>query len=173
MTHRFPLNRWRLRPLLIAFTLLAALTVVACTGDDDESSVDRDAGSAAAHGDGNAGHGDGYARTGHRNRVGDSRHGDTDAHASGEPPAFPLTIEDSDGVAVTLQAAPQRIISYSPGVTEIVFAVGAGDQRRRRRRVLRLPAGDGGPAEAHLLEPRPRARAGAQPRPRDHVEPPA
>ena len=40
--------------------------------------------------------------------------------------AFPLTIEDSGGTMVTLDAAPERIISYSPGATEILFAIGAG-----------------------------------------------
>ena len=42
--------------------------------------------------------------------------------------AFPLTIEDSGGTMVTLDAAPERIISYSPGATEILFAIGAGDR---------------------------------------------
>ena len=40
--------------------------------------------------------------------------------------AFPLTIEDSGGTMVTLEAAPERIISYSPGATELLFAIGAG-----------------------------------------------
>lgn len=44
------------------------------------------------------------------------------------PSAFPLTVEDSAGTAVTLEAAPGRIISYSPGATEILFAIGAGDR---------------------------------------------
>ncbi len=42
--------------------------------------------------------------------------------------AFPLTVEDSAGSAVTLDAAPERIISYSPGATEVLFAIGAGDR---------------------------------------------
>ena len=42
--------------------------------------------------------------------------------------AYPRTIEDSAGTAVTLEAAPERIISYSPGATEILFAIGAGDR---------------------------------------------
>lgn len=41
---------------------------------------------------------------------------------------FPTTIVDSGGAAVVLDAAPQRIISYSPGGTEILFALGAGDR---------------------------------------------
>lgn len=40
---------------------------------------------------------------------------------------FPVTIE-SDGGAWTLESAPQRIVSLSPTATEILFAIGAGDQ---------------------------------------------
>ena len=43
-------------------------------------------------------------------------------------PAFPLTVEDSAGTEVTLEAAPARIISYSPGATELLFAIGAGER---------------------------------------------
>ena len=54
----------------------------------------------------------------------------TPAPATPAPPpqAFPLTIEDSDGTAVTLDAPPRRIISFSPGATEILFAIGAGER---------------------------------------------
>jgi len=41
--------------------------------------------------------------------------------------AFPLTIADSSGVELTFEAPPERIVSYSPGATEILFAIGAGD----------------------------------------------
>ena len=40
---------------------------------------------------------------------------------------FPVTIE-SDGGTWTLEAAPERIVSLSPTATEILFAIGAGDQ---------------------------------------------
>lgn len=40
---------------------------------------------------------------------------------------FPVTIE-SDGGTWTFDSAPQRIVSLSPSATEILFAVGAGDQ---------------------------------------------
>ncbi|MYA20375.1 MAG: ABC transporter substrate-binding protein [Chloroflexi bacterium] len=45
-----------------------------------------------------------------------------------EAPTFPLTVEDSAGTEVTLEAPPERIISYSPGATELLFAIGAGDR---------------------------------------------
>ncbi|MDR0629228.1 MAG: ABC transporter substrate-binding protein [Treponema sp.] len=45
-----------------------------------------------------------------------------------EQRGFPLSLKDVSGRPVTLQAPPQRVVSLSPGVTEILFAIGAGDQ---------------------------------------------
>lgn len=42
--------------------------------------------------------------------------------------SFPVTITDDDGVSVTLDAAPQRIITFAPSATEIVYALGLGDE---------------------------------------------
>lgn len=42
--------------------------------------------------------------------------------------AFPLTLIDSSGEEIEFTAPPERIISYSPGATEILFAIGAGDR---------------------------------------------
>jgi len=44
------------------------------------------------------------------------------------PASFPVTITDSSGVDVVIDAMPRRIISISPASTEILFAIGAGDQ---------------------------------------------
>ena len=41
-------------------------------------------------------------------------------------PAFPTTVTDDEGTAVELEAEPQRIVSLTPAVTEILFALGAG-----------------------------------------------
>lgn len=43
-------------------------------------------------------------------------------------PGFPVTVTSGDGVDVTFDAPPQRIVSISPTATENLFAVGAGDQ---------------------------------------------
>jgi iron complex transport system substrate-binding protein len=40
--------------------------------------------------------------------------------------AYPLTITGSDGRSITFTEAPKRIVSLSPGATEILFAIGAG-----------------------------------------------
>lgn len=45
------------------------------------------------------------------------------------PPAdFPVTLTDDLGQEVTISAQPERIVSLAPSNTEILFAVGAGDQ---------------------------------------------
>ena len=43
-------------------------------------------------------------------------------------PAFPLTVRDSTGASIVIEARPERIVSHSPAVTEILFAIGAGAQ---------------------------------------------
>ncbi|MCL2257041.1 MAG: cobalamin-binding protein [Candidatus Bathyarchaeota archaeon] len=39
-----------------------------------------------------------------------------------------VTVVDDDGTEVTIDSMPQRIVSLSPSSTELLFAVGAGDQ---------------------------------------------
>jgi iron complex transport system substrate-binding protein len=41
---------------------------------------------------------------------------------------FPKTITDDDGQQVTIGASPQRIVTFAPSMTEIVFALGLGDR---------------------------------------------
>jgi len=41
---------------------------------------------------------------------------------------YPLTLTDGKSRSVTLEGAPQHIASLSPAATEILFAIGAGDQ---------------------------------------------
>ena len=40
----------------------------------------------------------------------------------------PIEVEDSTGITLVLDEIPQRIVSLAPSTTEILFAVGAGDQ---------------------------------------------
>ena len=46
---------------------------------------------------------------------------------AGESAGFPVTVEAANG-AVTLNAPPASIVSLSPTATEMLFAIGAGDQ---------------------------------------------
>lgn len=41
---------------------------------------------------------------------------------------FPVTLNDDDGVKVTVEARPRRIVTFAPSMTEIVFALGLGER---------------------------------------------
>ena len=43
-------------------------------------------------------------------------------------PESPIVVVDSDGVELEFAEPPSRIVSFSPGATEILYAIGAGDQ---------------------------------------------
>jgi iron complex transport system substrate-binding protein len=43
------------------------------------------------------------------------------------PPAFPLTVKRSDGATLTISEPVKKIVSMSPGATEIIYAIGAQD----------------------------------------------
>ena len=43
-------------------------------------------------------------------------------------PAFPTTLIDDEGTAVTLVAEPRTIVSLTPATTETLFALGVGDR---------------------------------------------
>jgi iron complex transport system substrate-binding protein len=59
-------------------------------------------------------------------------HGATTPSAGSKSPssrtAFPITVRDDDGVDVTIRSAPQRIVTFAPSNTEIVFALGLGSR---------------------------------------------
>jgi iron complex transport system substrate-binding protein len=41
---------------------------------------------------------------------------------------FPVTVEGASGKALTITSRPERIVSLSPTATEMLYAIGAGDQ---------------------------------------------
>jgi iron complex transport system substrate-binding protein len=43
-------------------------------------------------------------------------------------PAFPVTVTDDEGTAVTIQSEPQKIVSLTPATTETLFALGVGSR---------------------------------------------
>lgn len=60
---------------------------------------------------------------------------------------FPLTITDDAGVPTTFSTAPARIVSLNPGLTEIVFALGAGN------RLVAVDRFSNYPPEAQAVQP--------------------
>ena len=61
---------------------------------------------------------------------------------------FPVTLTDDEGVEVTLEAPPQRIVTFAPSHTEILFALGLG------QRVVGVSGPfDDFPPEARGIEP--------------------
>ncbi len=49
------------------------------------------------------------------------------AGSASAAPAFPVTIDAANG-SVTIESAPTKVVSMSPTATEMLFAIGAGDQ---------------------------------------------
>jgi len=43
-------------------------------------------------------------------------------------PAFPVTVTDDEGTAVTIPAEPRKIVSLTPATTETLFALGVGSR---------------------------------------------
>jgi iron complex transport system substrate-binding protein len=75
----------------------------------------------------------------------------------------PLTLTDGKGRSVTLPAAPQRIASLSPAVTEILFAIGAGSQVAAVDKFSDFPPEAKTRQQLDAFQPSVEAIAGAQP----------
>ena len=57
----------------------------------------------------------------------DTSASDTTSAEGGDTASFPATVDAANG-EVTVEAAPERIVSLFPTATESLFAIGAGDQ---------------------------------------------
>jgi iron complex transport system substrate-binding protein len=54
--------------------------------------------------------------------------GSASPSAAATQASFPLTLTDDDGVSVTFPTAPQRVVTFAPANTEIMFALGLGSR---------------------------------------------
>ncbi len=142
------------KPFTWIVALLAAIALVTagCVADDETVAADEPAAAAA---DEDADTDDAMDESDEESHDDDSEdHDDDDADAmDGEDDGamedasgdFPVTISSAAG-DFTLESAPQSIVSLSPSSTELLFAMGAGDQ------VVAVDAFSNYPAEAPVTD---------------------
>lgn len=83
--------------------------------------------------------------------------------ASSGVAAFPLTLRDSAGTEVRLEKMPERIISLSPGATEILYAINAGDRVVATDAFSDYPAAAKAVAKVDYSNPNPEATLALRP----------
>lgn len=78
-------------------------------------------------------------------------------------PMFPFTLTHAGGDSLTLQAPARRIVSHSPGATEILFAIGAGSQVVAADEFSNFPAAAKALKKVKYTDPNPEAELALQP----------
>ena len=54
--------------------------------------------------------------------------------------SYPLTLTGTDGTEITIDEEPEKIVSMGPNMTEILYAIGAGDKLVGRTDYCDYPA---------------------------------
>ena len=83
--------------------------------------------------------------------------------ATAETSVFPLTVEMTDGETLTLEAPPERIVSLSAYATDVLCAIGAGDQVVAVEQFANCPAGGEDKPALDAFVPNVEAIAGYKP----------
>lgn len=76
---------------------------------------------------------------------------------------YPVTVQDSDGRAITIAAKPQKVVTLAPSLTESVFALGAGDAVVATDRFSDFPAAARGREKLEYTNPSLERLVGFQP----------
>ncbi len=87
----------------------------------------------------------------------------TSTATPGGAAGFPRSVAGSDGVRVTLAAPPARLVSLSPGLTEVLFAIGAGDRLVAVDRFSDFPAAAARLPRLEYSAPSPESALGVRP----------
>jgi iron complex transport system substrate-binding protein len=99
-------------------------------------------------------------------------------HSKTTVSGYPLTLTEAQGESVTIPARPERIVSTAPAVTEILFALGAGervvavtDQCTYPPAAAKLPRVGGfwTPSVEHIIGARPDLVIGSRGNPPDFI----
>ncbi len=104
-----------------------ALTAAACGSDDDGAADDPEAPSSADEDPAEEDASDEAMEDDADDGAEDEAMEDGSEDEAMEEVAYPVNVETASG-PVTIEAMPERIVSLSPTATEMLFAVGAGDQ---------------------------------------------
>jgi iron complex transport system substrate-binding protein len=108
-----------LAPPVLAALLVVALAAAACSDDGPGATTTGPAATTTGAGTGTT--------TG-PDTTAPASTGSTSGPATTGGGGFPMTIADDDGVEVTLDAAPDRIVTFAPSATEVLFALGLADE---------------------------------------------
>ncbi|MCK0112529.1 ABC transporter substrate-binding protein [Ornithinimicrobium sp. F0845] len=115
------------RPRTRVVTVLAAATLLLTACGTDEEPAKSSTDSAADAADATAADAADPTAADAANATAADADTPTDADTETALDAFPVTVDTPDG-EVTVREQPERIVSLSPSATEILFAIGAGDQ---------------------------------------------
>ena len=137
------LKRWKAAgPSFMALFALLALLLAACS-DSDDATATRAASSVPT----------------------DDATSESTATAEPTPTesAPPTVVADSDGFELEFFGPPQRIVSFSPGATEILYAIGAGGQVVAVDQFSDFPAAATALEQVSYSEPDPERSLGLNP----------
>ncbi|WP_199615609.1 ABC transporter substrate-binding protein [Paenibacillus alkalitolerans] len=114
------MNRWLKQWLTVILAVLLAFGAAACASGGNTNSGS----------DGVTGAGEEQSHDGHESATETEKAAQQEETGGAEAAEtkYPLTVKDASGLEITFEKAPERIVALSPSETEVLFALGLGDQ---------------------------------------------